>query len=107
MLKECGDTFELARAPADLSQAFQRVGDQHNARRPARRAWRVAKPSGAQALCLEVDPEGGNGSGASPARQTYTAASISEQLSITASTVEQHLTRGVRKLNVKRCQELP
>lgn len=128
VIKECGDKYELARALTDLSHAFQSVGDQRNARRAARRAWRVAKAAGAEPLCLEIAPDGANAAAESSTRtdaygdaalseqerrvavlagEGYTNQEISEQLFITASTVEQHLTKVFRKLNVKRRQDLP
>ncbi|WP_159001421.1 helix-turn-helix transcriptional regulator [Streptomyces sp. SBT349] len=128
LLKDSGCDYELARALIDLSTAFRDIGDQRNARRVAHRAWHLARQTGAEYLCREagldpVDPES-----VSSAKQRqdalpsltmqerriallavkgHTNREIAAKLYITASTVEQHLTRVFRKLNVKRRQELP
>lgn len=128
MLKDSGDDYELARALIDLSTAFKDTGDQRNARRVAHRAWHLAKQTGAEHLCREaaldpIDPEAAMSAhqrqdGLSAlttqerriallAAKGYTNREIAAKLYITASTVEQHLTRVFRKVNVKRRQDLP
>ncbi|WP_211127348.1 helix-turn-helix transcriptional regulator [Streptomyces yatensis] len=128
MLKDSGDDYELARALIDLSIAFKDTGDQRNARRVAHRAWHLAKQTGAEHLCREaaLDPIAPEAELAAQQRQDglsalttqerriallaakgYTNREIAAKLYITASTVEQHLTRVFRKVNVKRRQDLP
>lgn len=128
MLKDSGDDYELARALIDLSTAFKDTGDQRNARRVAHRAWHLAKQTGAEHLCREaaidpIDPEAAisakqHQDGLSTlttqerriallAAKGYTNREIAAKLYITSSTVEQHLTRVFRKVNVKRRQDLP
>ncbi|MFF4483940.1 AAA family ATPase [Streptomyces sp. NPDC001520] len=128
MLKDSGDDYELARALIDLSIAFKDTGDQRNARRVAHRAWHLAKQTGAEHLCREaaldpIDPEAElaakqrqDGLSALTTQERriallaakgYTNREIAAKLYITASTVEQHLTRVFRKVNVKRRQDLP
>ncbi|MFQ6148308.1 LuxR C-terminal-related transcriptional regulator [Streptomyces seoulensis] len=127
LLHDCGDRFELALALIDLSHAFQKAGDLRGARRLARRAWHAAKAIGAESLCARVAPEyrekhpvtapKKNPKALSAlskqerrvamlASEGYTNQEIADQLFITKSTVEQHLTRVFRKLNVQRRQEL-
>ncbi|MFB6837693.1 AAA family ATPase [Streptomyces sp. NPDC056361] len=134
VIKECDDKFELARTLSDLSRAHKAAGDHGSARRAARRAWPIARASGAETLCREVAPGasapaepaerparkapkgGALGTAALTTRERhvatlagrgYTNQEIAAQLLITHSTVEQHLTRVFRKLNVKRRQDLP
>ncbi|MEV7981004.1 AAA family ATPase [Streptomyces sp. NPDC086519] len=132
MLKESGDDYGLTRALIDLSAAFRDAGDQRNARRVAHRAWHLAKQTGTEHLCRKaaLDPAGSEAAPAAAddaeerpdgvssltrqerkiaalASKGYTNREIAAKLYITASTVEQHLTRVFRKVNVKRRQELP
>lgn len=130
MLKESGDDYGLTRALIDLSAAFRDAGDQRNARRVAHRAWHLAKQTGIEHLCRKaaLDPAGSEAAPAADAEERpagvsaltrqerkiaalaskgYTNREIAAKLYITASTVEQHLTRVFRKVNVKRRQELP
>ncbi|MFC0106112.1 helix-turn-helix transcriptional regulator [Kibdelosporangium aridum] len=127
LIEECGDRFELATALTDLSSALRDVGDHRNARRISRRAWHTAKACGAEALSREIAPEHVDDTSAATTRKNlkalatlseremqvatlaaagYTNQEIAAQLFITASTVEQHLTRVFRKLNLKRRQDL-
>ena len=130
VLKDCGDKYELARTLTDLSIALRQAGDQLKARRTARRALHFAKAAGAQPLCHEatlyvydqeaetVEPTRAEEGRlflltkqelrvAEFAVEGHTNLEIAAKLYITPSTVEQHLTRIFRKLNVKRRDELP
>ncbi|PHQ53226.1 hypothetical protein BLA24_02615 [Streptomyces cinnamoneus] len=130
ILHGCGARLELARAFADLSQVHQMLGSSERARMIARRAWQLAKACQAEPLCQQLMP----GSGAVVPRahlsrpvkaggvealsdaerrvaalagQGLTNREIARKLRITVSTVEQHLTRAYRKLNVRRRTDLP
>ncbi len=128
VLKNCGDKYELARALTDLSVALRQGGDQLKARRTARRALHFAKAAGARPLCDEAALYDQEAKAARLARdedeklslltgqeirvaalavEGDTNHEIAAKLYITPSTVEQHLTRIFRKLNVKRRDELP
>ncbi|PVD00127.1 regulatory protein, luxR family [Streptomyces sp. PgraA7] len=126
-LQNSGDRLELAHALADLSQAHHTLGEFRRARIMARRATQEAKASDAekflrpaQSGSADGEPtESGGGSSAAPAlsdaeRRVATLAAlghtnreIGRQLYITVSTVEQHLTRVYRKLNVSGRSDLP
>ncbi|MGW0895250.1 AAA family ATPase [Saccharopolyspora sp. NPDC002578] len=128
LFEDCGDRFELARSLADLSRTLHGLGDRGRARRVLRRAWHVAQQCGARPLCHEIlpDPESadrdvplqGRAKGiellttserrvAALAAVGHTNREIAQKLFITASTVEQHLTRVYRKLEVRYRRELP
>ncbi|MGW1755417.1 helix-turn-helix domain-containing protein [Streptomyces mirabilis] len=109
--RRCDDLVEEAGALADLGDTYQSLGD--NKRSPAmmNHAWHLAKQCGAETLCLELsgmDPrQPTHLRAASLAAFGYTNREISEELVFTVSTVEQHLTRVYRKLDVgKRSQSL-
>ncbi|MFI5689301.1 AAA family ATPase [Streptomyces sp. NPDC051636] len=127
-LRRAGDRLELARAMADLGEAFKESGDPGRANMVNRRAWQVAKECGAQTLRERILP--GRALAADvpdAARHAELDAKLSEsekrvallavhghtnreiamKLYITVSTVEQHLTRVYRKLNITRRQDLP
>ncbi|MBV1938720.1 AAA family ATPase [Streptomyces sp. BV286] len=126
-LQNSGDRLELAHALADLSQAHHTLGEFRRARIMARRATQEAKASHAeeylrpaQSGSAHGEPtESAGGSSAAPAlsdaeRRVATLAAlghtnreIGRQLYITVSTVEQHLTRVYRKLNVSGRSDLP
>ncbi|MBM2619673.1 AAA family ATPase [Actinoplanes sp. LDG1-06] len=128
LLRDCGDRFELARALADLSRAYRGVGQPRRASPMARLAAEIVEECGAAVLRDEVMPlrtglEAGAG-GADPrdrlasltesetrvaalAASGLTNREIAAKLHITASTVEQHLTRVYRKLRVRHRRELP
>lgn len=131
-LRKSGDRLELARALADLGRALQTLGEGNRAGTITRRAWLLAADCAAGPLCDQIlpgrsdtdrhparksgpvplaGPFGGlSGSGrrvASLAALGYTNREISAQLYITVSTVEQHLTRAFRTLNISRRQDLP
>ncbi|RNG19445.1 AAA family ATPase [Streptomyces botrytidirepellens] len=134
LLESCGARYEAATVLADLSRAYQQLGDKR-ARPTARRAWRLAKSCQAEPLCQELLPtstprsigtRGGAGSGESDrtdqggfgglseserrvamlAAQGYANREIADRLFITVSTVEQHLTRVYRKMGIRNREQL-
>ncbi|SCL14064.1 regulatory protein, luxR family [Micromonospora nigra] len=130
LLQASGDRLELVRALGDTGQTLQRAGDSARARLLVRRAYQLAQDCGASVLAQRLvrrDP-GGDGPAypaavetpgmedglseaerrvAALAAQGHTNRQISSKLFITVSTVEQHLTRVYRKLDVKRRTDLP
>ncbi|RKN41171.1 helix-turn-helix transcriptional regulator [Streptomyces hoynatensis] len=127
ILAEAGDRYELARALADLSAAHRALRDHRRAWSVARRAWHVAHACHATELCERLlpsrttieapgRPPAGDGLAsltdaerrvAALAAAGYTNREIAGKLFITPSTIEQHLTRVYRKLNVKYRKDLP
>ncbi|MBU2663846.1 LuxR C-terminal-related transcriptional regulator [Actinoplanes bogorensis] len=127
ILRDCGDRFELARALADLSRAYRGVGQLRRASPMARLAAGIVEECGAAILHDEVLPlrTGHDAAGEPDTRQRLATLTESEmrvavqaaagltnreiaaKLHITASTVEQHLTRVYRKLHVTRRRDLP
>ncbi|WP_282105653.1 MULTISPECIES: LuxR family transcriptional regulator [unclassified Crossiella] len=125
-----GDRLQLARALGELSQAQVEV-DSTQARMTLRRAWHLARECQAAPLCEELVPgQAGVEAEAPPApvevdadkvtalsdaeqrvaalaAQGHTNRQIASKLCITISTVEQHLTRVYKKLNVTRRADLP
>ncbi|MDF3291297.1 helix-turn-helix transcriptional regulator [Streptomyces silvisoli] len=134
-LQSGGDCYEMARALADLGQAHKQLGEVAKGRLLVRRAWRMAEGCGAEELYRSLQPTpvrggssetGGEPSGngradtaavasltdaerrvASLAVYGYTNREIAAKLFITISTVEQHLTRVYRKINISHRQDLP
>lgn len=129
-LRRSGDRIELARALATLGQTLQDLGEGNRASAMTRRAWNLAHACGAEALRESIMP--GLASHTRPrsspltrdvdvhtklsdserrvaglAVHGYTNREISLKLYVTVSTVEQHLTRVYRKLNISRRQDLP
>ncbi|MFI5833589.1 AAA family ATPase [Micromonospora sp. NPDC051300] len=128
LLQGCGDRLELVRALGDTGQTLQRAGDSAQARLLVRRAYQLAQDCGASVLAQRLvrrepggvptgppaeapEPEDGLSEAerrvAALAAQGHTNRQISSKLFITVSTVEQHLTRVYRKLDVKRRSDLP
>jgi DNA-binding CsgD family transcriptional regulator len=125
LLKTCGDRYALAQAYADLSAAHYELGEYARARLVARQAAREAEacriesPVDAHLLEDPARPETAESEGgpailsdaecrvAGLAALGYTNREISSRLHVTISTVEQHLTRVYRKLNVASRSELP
>ncbi|MFJ4582552.1 AAA family ATPase [Streptomyces echinatus] len=125
LLKTCGDRYALAQAYADLSAAHYELGEYARARLVARQAAREAEachiesPVDAHLLEDPARPETTGSEGgpailsdaecrvAGLAALGYTNREISNRLHVTVSTVEQHLTRVYRKLNVASRSELP
>ncbi|MFC0110326.1 helix-turn-helix transcriptional regulator [Kibdelosporangium aridum] len=125
-LHNCGDRLELARALIDLSEAHQELGEFSRARMHARRAAAEAKACRAEPLskmlshggCFEPKDQRLETEGVPPlsgaerrvatlAARGYSNREIGRMLYITVSTVEQHLTRVYRKLNVGSRADLP
>ncbi|MFE2043041.1 AAA family ATPase [Streptomyces sp. NPDC059477] len=122
LLKTCGDRYALAQACADLSAAHYELGDYARARLVAQEAdreaaaCRIESPVDAHLLAdpgQRDDPSGpailsdAECRVAGLAALGYTNREISARLHVTVSTVEQHLTRVYRKLNVASRSELP
>ncbi|WP_329316748.1 MULTISPECIES: BREX system ATP-binding domain-containing protein [unclassified Streptomyces] len=128
-LHRSGDRVETARAMGDLGRALQAEGSAKG-NTMVRNAWNLAKDSEATALCREILPDapltppvrdrapatGAGGSAtlsgseqrvATLAAQGLTNREISSKLFLTVSTVEQHLTRVYRKLQITSRGDLP
>ncbi|WP_331461211.1 helix-turn-helix transcriptional regulator [Micromonospora tarapacensis] len=129
LLRARGDRLGTAHALAALSRAYHALGDSAKARNTVRRAQQLAKECGAIPLSGELLPELSHSyvgaeratticgervatlsdaerRVASLAAYGHTNREISSKLFITVSTVEQHLTRIYRKLNVNSRAEL-
>ncbi|MFG3282482.1 AAA family ATPase [Streptomyces sp. NPDC048111] len=131
-LRRSGDRHELARTLAEFGRALQEAGETGRAAMVNRTAWHLADECGAYPLRNTVAHTGPHPAPApapsAPAtsftemvdrlsdseRRVATLAvrgdtnrEIAQKLSITVSTVEQHLTRAYRKLGVTRRVELP
>ncbi|MFE7558089.1 AAA family ATPase [Kitasatospora sp. NPDC057500] len=126
-----GDRYEQVRVLTDLSRVHQGAGNRRRARLLLRQALHVAgmcglKPLTRELLSVSADlgesgpaadeaPEpGGAGTLTESERRVaslavlgYTNREIAGRLYVTASTVEQHLTRVYRKLGVRRRKDLP
>lgn len=128
-LERCGDRLELARAQADLSEVYRELGQLSTARLMLRKAVHTAKACAAgelerrlhTTLARSSDDESAapevRGAGmallsdaerkvAELAAHGHTNREIGRRLYITVSTVEQHLTRVYRKLDVSRRADL-
>ncbi|MGY1503350.1 helix-turn-helix transcriptional regulator [Streptomyces sp. QTS52] len=131
-LQVSGNTWELARVLADLAEAYQDLGQSARADLTLRKARQLADECGAGPLherivSLELggrpprrsvrgvlhrpDPAAKLSESerrvAVLAAQGLTNREISAELFITVSTVEQHLTRVYKKLDITSRQELP
>lgn len=128
LFEACGDRYETARVLAALSRTLHSTKNRRRARTVFRRAWHVAKMCSATPICNELLAIDGDLGAlddvssrsdsvealtdserrvASLAVMGYTNREIATKLFITASTVEQHLTRVYRKLGVRQRNELP
>ncbi|MFB7634735.1 AAA family ATPase [Streptomyces sp. NPDC056149] len=126
LLQESGDRCELALTRAQLSRAHHELGEFNRARMMGQLAMQVAEDCGMETLCRQVlypsdgapRPDGAPTDAvdtlsdaerrvAALAATEHTNREIARKLYITTSTVEQHLTRVYRKLNVKRRSDLP
>ena len=115
LLRQSGDRLELIAALVELSSAQQAVGDQRDARSAARAAQQLAGECGVPL----ANHEGYRGADASEpatspaeglseaetrvaglAAHGHTNREIAARLYVTVGTVEQHLTRIYRKLDL-------
>jgi DNA-binding CsgD family transcriptional regulator len=128
ILGECGDRYELAHSLSDLSQAYQALKQLSWARSTLRLAAQAARECQAESLLDTIvatedpapsrsDQDASAAEGTIPLsdaeRRVATLAArgdtnreIARRLYITVSTVEQHLTRVYRKLNVAGREDL-
>ncbi|MDH2426299.1 AAA family ATPase [Sphaerisporangium sp. TRM90804] len=129
LLQSGGDRYELARVLYDLHETFHALGEYRRAGMIAGRARAVAQECHADPLTRALSRDSDVGvtqvSPATPdaddaavlsdaqrrvavlAAAGYTNREIADKLYITVSTVEQHLTRTYRKLNITSRAELP
>jgi DNA-binding CsgD family transcriptional regulator len=133
MLRSCGDRLELARGLVDLATACRRAGQPVEATAAEREAVSmcaecsdpVPQPTVPEGVFSAAqDPASRNGAGdpdiataveelseaeqrvARLAAEGHSNRQIAALLSLTVSTVEQHLTRSYRKLRISRRNEL-
>ncbi|MFI1968796.1 helix-turn-helix transcriptional regulator [Streptomyces cinnamoneus] len=130
--RDAGDAYETARVLADLGGAHKEQKDSAKGRLLVRQALRAADECGAQELYRSLQPSPGRGAPPAPSGQDrrrataesasltaaerrvaslaahgYTNRDIAAKLFITVSTVEQHLTRVYRKINIRHRKDLP
>ncbi|HEU5159272.1 MAG TPA: LuxR C-terminal-related transcriptional regulator [Streptosporangiaceae bacterium] len=127
VLEKSGDRLELAYALADLSDAYRVSGREHRANSLGQRARMLGTECGAAHVGTRRSPRLVEVKGrradlesaslttlseaerrvATLAANGYTNRQIANRLHVTMSTVEQHLTRVYRKLNISRRTDLP
>ncbi len=127
LLRDCGDRLGLAVALSDLCGALLDVDEVDQAQLVVRRAFHVARSCQAGPLCTElsrgpagrwielpaIGVDGADTLSDAERKVAGMAAAgranreIARTLFITISTVEQHLTKAYRKLNVSRRKDLP
>ncbi|MGC5286211.1 LuxR C-terminal-related transcriptional regulator [Micromonospora sp. DT231] len=124
VLHTSGDKLELTHALADLSETYYAMGESNRARMTARRAHHLARVCRAEPLIAKLQPSRAEPVDATPeaaatvlseaehrvavlAAHGYSNREIAHKLFITNSTVEQHLTRIYRKLDVGGRSNLP
>lgn len=123
LLQTAGDRLELTYALVDLTHTLNELGESNKARLVGQQADKIAEEVQAEPLRKAVGPMDEPAEGAeeeslhllSDAEQRvaslaalgYTNREISKKIYITVSTVEQHLTRIYRKLNVRGRRDLP
>ncbi|GGT07076.1 transcriptional regulator [Planobispora rosea] len=124
LLQTGADRYELARAQFDLAEAYHALGEFRRAGMITGRAYTLAQGCHAEPLCTALSPK--QPSGEVPERTVlaatlsdaehrvaalaaagFTNREIAAKLYITVSTVEQHLTRVYRKLDITRRADLP
>lgn len=107
IVRDSGDTVELARVLAGLGDTYHRMSDHRRARTLARRAENIAEQ------CRTAAPRPVNPLSDAERRVAALAGAghsnreIARRLYITVSTVEQHLTSVYRKLGVRGRTQLP
>ncbi|MFP8960963.1 AAA family ATPase [Streptomyces nanhaiensis] len=131
-LQDSGSDFMLAHALGDLGRVYHLLGQSNRARVIVGRAYRMAKKCHAEPLAQNLLPDAERAAGgracragheaseqvhdvlseaelrvASLAAEGHTNREIARRLFITVSTVEQHMTRVLRKLSLSRRDELP
>jgi DNA-binding CsgD family transcriptional regulator len=117
ILDETGHSLDLAGALDDLGRAQRELGAENVARALSRKAMRLLRESGAVSGPLgvleepdEAEPRAALSDAelrvAVLAAEGNTNRQIADRLFITVSTVEQHLTRIYRKLDVQRRTDL-
>ncbi|WP_043617886.1 helix-turn-helix transcriptional regulator [Nonomuraea candida] len=125
-LQMAGDRYELARALFDLVEAYDSLGEFRRARTIAGRARTAARECRAEPMLTALSRAGDPSVVPTPlpseligalsdaerrvaalAAAGYANREIAARLYITLSTVEQHLTRTYRKLNISRRVDLP
>jgi len=127
-LQGCGDRYELARSLIDLTEAYHEVGEFRRAGIIGSRVRALAQECGARPLSRALAGAGAGAAGgedgvtvnkvvailsdaerrvAGLAAVGYSNREIAAKLFITVSTVEQHLTRVYRKLNITQRSDLP
>ncbi|MEV0889433.1 ATP-binding protein [Streptomyces microflavus] len=131
-LQDSGDNLLLAHALGDLGRVYHLLGQSNRARVIVRRAYRMAKKCHAEPLAQNLLPDAERAADgrsctagheaseqahdvlseaelrvAALAAEGHTNREIARRLFITVSTVEQHMTRILRKLNLSRRDELP
>jgi len=113
--EESGSRLELSKALHDLSQAHQDLGQGSRSRMLAEQAARRRASSLAPVSLPDDNPASAGAVAALSeaerrvavlAANGHTNRAVADALFITVSTVEQHLTRIYRKLNVTRRREL-
>nr|BAW35623.1 putative LuxR family transcriptional regulator [Streptomyces sp. RK95-74] len=130
VLRASGGWYEMARALADLAEAHKQLGDPDSGRLMTRRALWLADNCGAEELSRSLQRTPGRSALSEAARtgedttafselsdaesrvaalaaSGYTNREIAAKLYITISTVEQHLTRVYRKINIRQRRDLP
>ncbi|MFI6581327.1 LuxR C-terminal-related transcriptional regulator [Embleya sp. NPDC050493] len=123
-LRRSEDTLELARTLEALAESYRALAEPVRAATLQSRVWHLTRDCGARprarniahayADLLETNI-GGAGADLSESEKRvaalaasgYSNRGISEELFITVSTVEQHLTRVYRKLDIKNRRQLP